>query len=343
MPSVSGMKHTWDGLPVAQDHPQGAMVVVRRRGAGPGTGAEYLLLHRAHHGPAYEGDWAWTPPSGARLPGEPVLAGAARELGEEAGITAARLLPVDLSGVWAVFAAGVPAGTEVRLDAEHDRFEWLEAAEVERRCLPGVVLASFRRGAAVPAPAVSFRPLARGDLADLVGWMHAPHAARWFPGDLDLAAAERKYGPRIDGTSPTRVHVAMVGGRASGFAQHYQLRDYPGAQAACGGIDAIGIDYLIGEAGLTGHGLGPQLIWAYLLQVVFPAWPAARLVAASPQTANRRSVRALQKAGFTRARVIAGERDGRPELLCTLDRQAIFGPPAEPARPPDQRGGRAAG
>lgn len=297
------------------------MVVVRRIR----DEAEYLVLHRAHRGPNYEGDWAWTPPSGARLPGEPVLAGAARELGEEAGITGARLLPVDLSGQWAVFAAEVPAGTGVRLDAEHDRFAWLPAVQAGRRCLPDVVLASFRRGAAVPAAPVSFRPLARSDLADLIAWQHAPHAARWFAEDLDLAAAERKYGPRIDGTSPTRVHVALAGGRACGFAQSYQLRDYPAYQAACGGIEAIGIDYLIGDAGLTGRGLGPQLIWAYLQQVVFPGWPAARQVAASPQTANRRSVRALEKAGFTRARVIAGERDDQPELLCTLDRQRVFG------------------
>ncbi|HEY3956888.1 MAG TPA: GNAT family N-acetyltransferase [Streptosporangiaceae bacterium] len=318
------MKRTWDGLPVAQDHPQGAMVVVRRAGAESGAEAEYLMLHRAHRGPGYEGDWAWTPPSGARLPGEPVLAGAARELGEEAGLTAA-LRPVDLSGQWAVFAADVPAGTEARLDAEHDRFDWLPAAQAERRCRPDVVAASFRRGAVAPAPALAFRPLARTDLAGLVGWMHAPHAVRWFPEDLDLAAAERKYGPRIDGRSPTRVHVALIGGRAAGFAQHYRLRDYPAVQAACGGVDAIGIDYLIGEAGLTGRGIGPQLIWAYLQQVVFGAWPAARQVVASPQTANRRSVRVLEKAGFSRARVIAGEQDDRPELLCVLDRQRIFG------------------
>lgn len=322
------MKHTWDGLPVAQDRPQGAMVVVRRTGSGP----EYLTLHRAHNGPGYEGDWAWTPPSGARLPGEPVLAGAARELSEEAGLTAVRLLPVDLSGGWAVLAVEVPAGAEVRLDAEHDRFDWLPAAEVERRCLPDAVLANFRRAAAVPLPPVSFRPLARADLADLVGWMHAPHAARWFTEDLDLAAAERKYGPRIDGASPTRVHVALIGGRPAGFAQHYQLRDYPDHQAACGGIDAIGIDYLIGDPALTGCGLGPQLIWTYLQQVVFPAWPDTQQVAASPEIANRRSVRALEKAGFTRARVIPGERAGRPELLCTLDRQRIFGAAGGPAR-----------
>jgi aminoglycoside 6'-N-acetyltransferase len=317
----AGVKRTWDGLPVAQDHPQGAMVVVRR----PRGETEYLMLHRAHRGPGYEGDWAWTPPSGARLPGEPVLAGAARELGEEAGITAARLRPVDLSGPWAVFAADVPAATEVRLDAEHDRFDWLPAALAELRCRPDVVRSSFRRGAAVPVPPLTFRPLARTDLADLVGWMHASHAVRWFPEDLDLAAAERKYGPRIDGRSPTRVHVALADGRAAGFAQHYQLSGYPAVQEACGGVEAIGIDYAIGEAALTGRGIGPQLIWAYLQQVVFPAWPSARQVVASPEAANRRSVRVLEKAGFTRTRMIAGEREDRPGLLCTLDRQRVFG------------------
>jgi 8-oxo-dGTP pyrophosphatase MutT (NUDIX family) len=329
---AAGMQRTWDGLPVAQDEPHGAMVVVRRDGQ---DGTEYLVLHRAHRGADYEGDWAWTPPSGARLPGEPVLSGARRELAEEAGLSTAQLRPVDLSGGWVVFAAAVPGDTQVRLDHEHDRFAWLPAPAAERRCRPDAVLANFRRAAAVPLPAISFRPLGRGDLPDLVAWQHAPHAAGWFPEDLDLAAAGRKYGPRIDGTSPTRVHVLLIDGQASGFAQHYRLRDYPGSLAACGGIDAVGdavgIDYLIGTAGLTGRGLGPQMIWAYLQQVVFPAWPDARLVAASPEVANRRSVRMLRKAGFVPVREITGERDGRPELLCTLDRNHIFGPPSPPS------------
>jgi len=71
---------------------------VVRRPDGKGGGWEYLPLHRAHRGAGYAGDWAWTPPSGARLPGEPVLAGALRELKEEAGIASAELVPIDLSG-----------------------------------------------------------------------------------------------------------------------------------------------------------------------------------------------------------------------------------------------------
>lgn len=154
--------------------------------------------------------------------------------------------------------------------------------------------------------------------------MHAPHAVRWFPEDLTLAAAERKYVPRIDGTSPARVHVLLIGGRACGFIQNYHVRDHPGGSD----IDAVGIDYAIGAAALTGGGLGPQMIWSYLRQVVFPRWPGVPFVAACPEVANHRSIRALVKAGFVPAGEIAARAPAGPEMLCTLDRQRIFGPPA---------------
>jgi RimJ/RimL family protein N-acetyltransferase len=103
---------------------------------------------------------------------------------------------------------------------------------------------------------------------------------------------------------------------------------YPGAgppSPAAAESDAAGIDYLIGVQGLTGQGLGPQLIWNYLRQVVFPARPAVRRVIASPEVANVRSIRALEKAGFRVVREITGEHPGRPEMLCVLDGQHIFG------------------
>jgi hypothetical protein len=72
---------TWDGEPVSRERPHGATVVVASRGP---QGWRYLLLHRAHHaGPAREGDWAWTPPTGSLRPGEDVSACVARELREE--------------------------------------------------------------------------------------------------------------------------------------------------------------------------------------------------------------------------------------------------------------------
>jgi 8-oxo-dGTP pyrophosphatase MutT (NUDIX family)/RimJ/RimL family protein N-acetyltransferase len=293
--------------------------VVRRAVRPGGAPFEYLMLHRARRGAGYEGDWAWTPPSGARLPGESVLAGALRELAEETGIRVTDLRPVDLSGSWAVFITDVPPDTPVRVDAEHDRFEWLPATEAARRCLPESVVRTFMKAAALPALRIMFRPLARGDLPDLIAWMHAPHAVRWFCEDLDLPAAERKYGPRIDGTSPIRVHVVLIDGRPCGFLQHYPLPGNRGEPAASG------IDYLIGARELTGKGVGPWMIWSYLRWVVLAASPEVRRVIASPEVANRSSVRALEKAGFARVRQVAGEDPGRPEMLCVLDRRRVFG------------------
>ena len=331
-------EQTWDGLPVAGDPPHGSAIVVRRPGpaaTGEAPGGEYLLLHRAHRGPGYAGDWAWTSPSGARLPGEPVLGAARRELAEETGIESAELRPCDLSGAWAVFVADLPSGTQVRLDAEHDSFAWLTAAQAAQRLLPEHVAADFRRAAAIPPGRITFRPVAAADLPGLLRWMRAPHAARWFPG-ADLAQLRRRYLPRIEGSSPVRVHVALIDGLAAGFLQHYPAPASPApASPAPASTDdtstddtspaAIGLDYLIGAEELTGRGLGAQLIWSYLLEVALPAHPDATRVVASPEVANHRSIRALEKAGFRRSAPVAGETPDRPELLCVLDRRRIFG------------------
>jgi 8-oxo-dGTP pyrophosphatase MutT (NUDIX family) len=136
---------TWDGEPVSRDRPHGATIVVASQTP---EGWRYLLLHRAHRGPAWDGDWAWTPPSGSRKPGEDLSACVARELFEEAGLHASPPRPVLTDDVdWAVFTLEVPWGTEVAVDgAEHDRFEWVTFAEARRRCRPEALAKSFHAG-----------------------------------------------------------------------------------------------------------------------------------------------------------------------------------------------------
>ena len=128
---------TWDDAPVAADKPHGCTVVVWR--VSPG-GREYLILHRRHAGgPEYEGDWAWTPPSGARQPGESLDDAARRELREETGLE----LPAARTELgtedWVVFSAEASVDAEIVLDQEHDRFRWVSAADAARLCLPASV------------------------------------------------------------------------------------------------------------------------------------------------------------------------------------------------------------
>jgi 8-oxo-dGTP pyrophosphatase MutT (NUDIX family) len=135
------METTWDGLPIAPDNPRFASIVVWRRGP---DGREFLVLHRRHHGPGFAGDWAWTNPAGSRLPGEPVEAAARRELLEEAGLELSLTPLAALADEVALFHAEAPGDAVVRLDHEHDRFEWLPLEEATERCLPAVVGETLR-------------------------------------------------------------------------------------------------------------------------------------------------------------------------------------------------------
>src|SRR4051794_1988092 len=104
------MATTYDGLPISATPPFGATIVVSCLMNGD---RRYLLLHRAHAGPAYEGDWAWTPPAGSRLPDEPIEICAVRELAEETGLSGVLRAIYNSDTDWALFALDLDAQPEV--------------------------------------------------------------------------------------------------------------------------------------------------------------------------------------------------------------------------------------
>jgi len=136
--TVSAEAHPGKDRIRAGEAPFGAAVVVYRRAPA----IEVLVLHRT--GAATKGDWAWTPPGGARFPAEPVEQCAARELHEEVGLDLEprAVTALDEAG-WAVYAVEVAAQTSVALDEEHDRFEWVCPGEAIARCTPRVVGATI--------------------------------------------------------------------------------------------------------------------------------------------------------------------------------------------------------
>jgi aminoglycoside 6'-N-acetyltransferase len=315
------MTATHDGLPIAADDPRGTTVVVRR----PGTaGWEYLVLHRAHQGADYAGDWAWTAPAGARLPGEPIEPAALRELAEETGIVETAIWPVDLSGTWAVFAVDVAADTPVTIDAEHDRFRWLTADEAVTRILPASVAEQIRRVDLVPSVRFHFSPMAEDDIPAVAQRLAQPHVQAWYrPEEHTLERLQDEYGAAIRGEDPTRMWIVEVDGHAIGQVQDYRVGDHPAYAAATGMPDAVGIDFAITDHALTGRGIGTRMLWRFIRDVVWLDYDTTSVVS-SPHPDNLASLRTLEKVGFVAGDVI--ETPGSdPERLCTLDLTRLFG------------------
>src|SRR5262245_3711648 len=147
---------------------------------------------------------------------------------------------------------------------------------------------------------IAFRPLERTDLPLVSRWLAEPHVVDWWGEEPEIEAVEAKYSPRIAGTVPIEVFIAMVEGRDAGLIQRYRLADFPEWDELIDVPAAAAIDYLIGEPDLTGKGLGSAMIRAFV-PLIFERYPDVRTGVAAPQQDNVASWRAAEKAGFTLA------------------------------------------
>ena len=151
---------------------------------------------------------------------------------------------------------------------------------------------------------VALRPITTADLPLVSRWLAQPHVAQWWRDPSDLPSVRQSYLPSINGEDPTEVFIIEVAGSAAGLIQRYLVEDDPEwdrAMAATGVVPgrAAGIDYLIGEAGLTGQGHGTAAISAFTTMTL-QRYRQADTVVAAPQQANVASWRALERAGYTR-------------------------------------------
>jgi aminoglycoside 6'-N-acetyltransferase len=148
-----------------------------------------------------------------------------------------------------------------------------------------------------------FRVLGRPDLGLLAQWLATPHVQVWWRENSDAASVERRYGPAVNGTDPTELFIVERNGDPVGFVQRYLLDDNPEWQrslAESGApTHAAGIDYFIGRETLIGRGLGPDIIDVFV-EDTWERYPDISAVVASVAQDNRRSWRALEKAGFHR-------------------------------------------
>jgi aminoglycoside 6'-N-acetyltransferase len=188
---------------------------------------------------------------------------------------------------------------------------------------------------------ITWRHLTEPDFPLLSRWLAEPHVARWWNHETSLDAVARDFGPVARGEEPAEDLLALLDGRPFGLVQRCRLADYPEYVEELAPIvdvpaEAMSIDYLIGDPGLTGRGVGTRMIRAFVGRT-WADHPAATSIIVPVAAGNRASWRALEKAGLRR--IAEGELepdnpiDDRAHFVYRIDRPApVQGPAPRAAR-----------
>jgi aminoglycoside 6'-N-acetyltransferase len=123
-----------------------------------------------------------------------------------------------------------------------------------------------------------FQPLRTADLAMVRQWLAMPHVAEWW-GDADQQTEDGPFG----------------------YLQCYDLRAWPCLAFASQPDGTRAIDQFIGKPEMVGCGHGSGFIRQFIDELLADGAPR---VITDPAPNNSRAIRAYEKAGFVRDRLI---------------------------------------
>lgn len=175
-----------------------------------------------------------------------------------------------------------------------------------------------------------FRPIDRGDFEVIHRWFNAPHARPWFGNGCTLEEIVEDYTPSIERGFPTCAFIAMLDDKAVGLVEWCRFRDHLDVAQFYGVEDpgAANIDVILGEG--AHHGVGPQMIRAFLAQVVFEE-PDITTCIIDPVPENVIAIRAYEKAGFRFLRAMPEDGEGNGIHLLEMKRADLSKPVVEDA------------
>jgi aminoglycoside 6'-N-acetyltransferase len=154
-----------------------------------------------------------------------------------------------------------------------------------------------------------FRPMTADDLPLIRRWLAAPHVGEWWH---DATKQFERVSGDLDHPDMAQFIVA-AGARPFAYLQCYNLSAW---HAGFGPQPdrTRGLDQFIGEPGMLDRGHGSAFIRAFADRLLANGAPR---VVMDPDPANARAIRAYEKAGFERDRIVHTP-DG-PALLMVRD------------------------
>jgi aminoglycoside 6'-N-acetyltransferase len=147
------------------------------------------------------------------------------------------------------------------------------------------------------APKYLFRPMTTADLPLVKRWLTEPHVVQWWgdtyeqfelvSGDLEVEAMDQ--------------FIVATNDRPFGYLQCYDPEVWPDNGLGTHPRGTRGIDQFIGEPDMVDHGHGSAFIRTFIGRLLASDTPR---VITDPDPANARAIRAYEKAGFIRDRMV---------------------------------------
>ncbi len=161
---------------------------------------------------------------------------------------------------------------------------------------------------------IGFMPVGDEHLALLAGWLAEPHVRQWWGDPAEEIELIRDG--RITGEADG--YVGFVDDAPAGYVQSWEPSTFVGFEPWIADLSpgTIGIDIFVGPPHLIGRGIGTLLIRAFVARL--RARGHDRIIV-DPDARNARAIRAYEKAGFVRDRLVAGH-DGESDTLLMTHR-----------------------
>jgi aminoglycoside 6'-N-acetyltransferase len=157
------------------------------------------------------------------------------------------------------------------------------------------------------APPYQFRPISVADLPMIRRWLETPHVAQWWhdPDEQFALVRDDLDHPAMD------QFVVTAHDRPFAYLQCYDPNAWPEGGLGIHPDGTRGIDQFIGEPDMIDCGHGSALIRSFVDNLLNTGTPR---VVTDPDPKNIRAVRAYEKAGFQKARLVDTP-DGRALLM----------------------------
>ena len=144
--------------------------------------------------------------------------------------------------------------------------------------------------------AYAFRPMSAADLPTIRRWLGTPHVCEWW---YDPAEQFELVSGDLDHPDMAQ-YIVAADAREFAYLQCYNLSAWNtglGPQPE----GTRGLDQFIGEADMLGRGHGSAFIRVFTDRLLASGIPR---VVIDPDPANTRAIRAYEKAGFCRDRIV---------------------------------------